>query len=189
RRPQSCGPHRRQTRLARRRSTGGWPPCGKSGLVREGRARREERSSSRMADLMLITRADIEQAHARIASHIRRTPILSLPTGAFGYDGPLSLKLEFLQHSGSFKARGAFNAILSGKIGPAGVAAASGGNHGAAVAFAARQLGVKARIFVPRIASPAKVAVIHGYGADVVVEGERYADAQEACDLYVAETG
>jgi threonine dehydratase len=137
---------------------------------------------------MPISRAEIEAAHARIAPHIRRTPVWTLPK-AFGHDGPVSLKLEFLQHAGSFKTRGAFNTLLSNTVPAAGVAAASGGNHGAAVAYAARQLGVKARIFVPEISSPAKIAVIRSHGAEVVIGGARYADAQEACDLYVATSG
>ncbi len=137
---------------------------------------------------MTITRTEIEAAHARIAPHIRRTPLLNLGS-AFGHDGPVSLKLEFLQHAGSFKTRGAFNALLSQEVPSAGGAAASGGNHGAAVAFAAKQLGVKARIFVPEISSPAKIAVIRSHGAEVVIGGARYADAQEACDRYVAESG
>jgi threonine dehydratase len=137
---------------------------------------------------MTVTRAEIEAAHARIAPHVRRTPVLHLGN-AFGHDGPVSLKLEFLQHAGSFKTRGAFNAILSDAVPSAGVAAASGGNHGAAVAYAARQVGVKARIFVPEISSPAKIAVIRSHGAEVVIGGARYADAQESCDLYVAESG
>ena len=112
----------------------------------------------------------------------------NLPS-AFGHDGPVSLKLEFLQHAGSFKTRGAFNTLLSASAPDAGVAAASGGNHGAAVAYAAKRLGVKARIFVPEISSPAKVAVIRSHGAEVVIGGARYADAQAACDLYVAESG
>jgi len=137
---------------------------------------------------MTITRADIEEAHARIAPHIRRTPVMTM-AGAFGHAGPVSLKLEFLQHAGSFKTRGAFNTLLSKPVPAAGVAAASGGNHGAAVAYAARRLGVKARIFVPEISSPAKIAVIRSHGAEVVIGGARYADAQEACDTYVAESG
>jgi threonine dehydratase len=137
---------------------------------------------------MLITRTDIEQAQSRIAPHIRRTPAWTLPQ-AFGHQGPVSLKLEFLQHAGSFKTRGAFNTLLSQPVPAGGVAAASGGNHGAAIAYAAKQLGVKARIFVPEISSPAKVAVIRSHGADVVIGGARYADAQAACDLYVAESG
>ncbi len=137
---------------------------------------------------MPIARAEIEAAHARIAPHVRRTPVWTLP-GAFGHHGPVSLKLEFLQHAGSFKTRGAFNTLLSRPVPAAGVAAASGGNHGAAVAYAARELGVRARIFVPEISSPAKVAVIRSHGAEVVIGGARYADAQAACDLHVAETG
>ncbi len=137
---------------------------------------------------MTITRADIEDAHARITPHIRRTPVMNLQE-AFGHAGSLSLKLEFLQHAGSFKSRGAFNTLLSNPVPAAGVAAASGGNHGAAVAYAARRLGVKARIFVPEISSPAKIAVIRSHGAEVVIGGARYADAQEACDRHVAETG
>jgi threonine dehydratase len=137
---------------------------------------------------MPIARAEIEAAHARIAPRVRRTPVWTLPR-AFGHDGPVSLKLEFLQHAGSFKTRGAFNTLLSRPVPAAGVAAASGGNHGAAVAYAARELGVQARIFVPEISSPAKVAVIRSHGAEVVIGGARYADAQGACDHYVAETG
>ena len=134
-----------------------------------------------------IARDDIRAAHARIAPHVRRTPVWNLPHG-FGHDGPVSLKLELLQHAGSFKPRGAFNTLLSRPVPAAGVAAASGGNHGAAVAYAARKLGVRARIFVPEIAAPAKIAVIRAHGAEVVIGGARYADAQAACDLYVAET-
>ncbi len=137
---------------------------------------------------MTISRADIEEAHARIAPHVRRTPVWNLER-AFGHDGPVSLKLEFLQHAGSFKTRGAFNTLLSKPVPEAGVAAASGGNHGAAVAYAAKQLGVKARIFVPEISSPAKIAVIRSHGAEVVIGGARYADAQEACDRHIAESG
>jgi threonine dehydratase len=135
-----------------------------------------------------ISRAAIRDAQARIAPHIRRTPVWTLPR-AFGHDGAVSLKLEFLQHAGSFKTRGAFNTLLSLPVPEAGVAAASGGNHGAAVALAAGRLGVRARIFVPEISSPAKVAVIRAQGAEVVIGGARYADAQDACDRYVAETG
>jgi threonine dehydratase len=136
-----------------------------------------------------ISRDDIRAADARIAAHIRRTPVMRLAAGAFGHDGPVSLKLEFLQHAGSFKPRGAFNTLLSQPVAPAGIAAASGGNHGAAVAYAARQLGLRARIFVPEISSPAKVAVIRAHGAEVVIGGARYADAQAACDRHVAESG
>lgn len=136
-----------------------------------------------------VTRADIEAALARIAGHIRRTPTLALPSGALGHDGAVSLKLEFLQHAGSFKARGAFNTLLSQPIPTAGVAAASGGNHGAAVAYVAGRLGIPVRIFVPDISSPAKIAVIRAHGADIVIGGARYDDAQAACDRYVAKSG
>ncbi len=105
-----------------------------------------------------LTRDDIRAAHARIAPHIRRTPVWRLPAGIFGHDGPVSLKLELLQHAGSFKARGAFNTLLSEKVPAAGVAAASGGNHGAAVAYAASALGLPAHIFVPAATPTAKLA-------------------------------
>jgi threonine dehydratase len=131
----------------------------------------------------------IRAAARRIAPHVRRTPVWTLAPGAFGHDGPTSLKLELFQHAGSFKTRGAFNTLLSHDVPPAGVAAASGGNHGAAVAYAASRLGLAARIFVPAIASPAKIAAIRSHGAEIVIGGERYADAQEACDHFVAETG
>jgi threonine dehydratase len=98
-------------------------------------------------------------------------------------------KLESLQHSGSFKARGAFANLLMRDIPAAGVAAASGGNHGAAVAYAAQRLGVRATIFVPRIASPAKLARIRQYGADLVIEGASYADALAASEAFVARSG
>jgi threonine dehydratase len=135
-----------------------------------------------------VSRDDIRAAARRIAPHVRRTPVWRLPADAFGADFPVSFKLEFLQHTGSFKPRGAFNTLLS-QPAPAGVAAASGGNHGAAVAYASRRLGLAARIFVPDIASPAKVAVIRSHGAAIAIGGARYADAQEACDRYVAKTG
>jgi threonine dehydratase len=102
---------------------------------------------------------------------------------------PLLFKLELLQHSGSFKARGAFANLLLREVPAAGVVAASGGNHGAAVAFAARQRGVPARVFVPSVASPAKMQRIRGYGAELVVTGERYADALAASEEWVASSG
>ena len=105
----------------------------------------------------------IRAAAARIAPHVRRTPLLEVDGGDFGLDGVrLAFKLEFLQHAGSFKTRGAFNNLLTRPIGAAGVVAASGGNHGAAVAYAAMKRGVPATIFVPSVASPAKMAQIRG---------------------------
>lgn len=145
-----------------------------------------------MSDLRetLPTRDDIAAAERSIRPHIRQTPVLSVAAADFGLSGPpLTLKLEFLQHAGSFKARGAFANLLLREVPAAGVVAASGGNHGAAVAYAARTLGVRAKIFVPAIASPAKIAQIESYGAELVVGGERYADALAASEAWVAETG
>jgi threonine dehydratase len=101
----------------------------------------------------------------------------------------LLFKLESLQHSGSFKVRGAFANLLTRPVPAAGVVAASGGNHGAAVAYAARSLGMNARIYVPRVSSPAKISRIQSYGAQLVVEGERYADALAASERWAAESG
>jgi threonine dehydratase len=142
-----------------------------------------------MKTMFPVTPDSIRAAHERISPHIRRTPVIELPDGAFGIASPLSLKLELLQHAGSFKSRGAFNTLTSLSAPAAGVAAASGGNHGAAVAYAAGQLGVKARIFVPEISSPAKVARIRSSGAEVVQKGARYADALELCEAYQRESG
>ena len=120
-----------------------------------------------------------------IRPHVRRTPVIATEAGDFALPGAdLTFKLELLQHSGSFKARGAFANLLTREIPAAGVVAASGGNHGAAVAYAAAKLGVPARIFVPTVSSPAKVALIRSYGAELVVEGERYADALAASNRW-----
>jgi threonine dehydratase len=121
---------------------------------------------------------------------VRVTPAVETDAADFGLPaGPLVFKLELLQHSGSFKVRGAFANLLLRKIPAAGVVAASGGNHGAAVAYAAMRLGVPARIFVPTVSSPAKIERIRRYGADLVVGGERYADALAASEAWVAESG
>lgn len=118
------------------------------------------------------------------------TPVVEVSGGDFGLPGfPLALKLEQLQHSGSFKARGAFANLLGRDIPTAGVVAASGGNHGAAVAYAAMRLGIAAKIFVPTVSSPAKVDRIRGYGADLVIGGERYADALAASEAWARESG
>lgn len=137
----------------------------------------------------MLTPDDIRAAHARIAGHIRRTPTLTLPAETFGTPVPVAMKLEFLQVTGTFKARGAFNTLLGGTMPAAGVCAASGGNHGIAVAHAAATLGIPARIFVPEISSPAKIARIRETGADLVVGGARYAEALAACEAFAAETG
>ena len=137
-----------------------------------------------------ITGEDIELTYRLIKPRIRRTPIVELDRTDFGLDaGPLTLKLELMQHAGSFKTRGAFANLLTRDVPKAGVAAASGGNHGAAVAYAAMRLGVPARIFVPSISSPAKIARIKSYGATLVVGGERYADALAASETWVAQSG
>ncbi|MEL7254096.1 MAG: threonine/serine dehydratase [Pseudomonadota bacterium] len=131
--------------------------------------------------------SDIIAARARIAPYVRRTPVMDLSVDELTH--PVALKLEQTQHTGSFKVRGAFNTLLSRDVPKAGVVAASGGNHGAAVAYAARASGHKARIYVPEIAGPAKIALIERTGADLVVVEGAYANAFEAAQTYEAETG
>jgi threonine dehydratase len=125
-----------------------------------------------------LDRNTIAKTYALIRAHIRRTPILDWAADGFS-PGTVTLKLELHQHAGSFKARGAFAHLLTRAIPEAGLVAASGGNHGAAVAYAAQQKGVKATIFVPAISSPAKIARIRDFGAQLVIEGDSYADAYE----------
>ncbi|WP_186394863.1 threonine/serine dehydratase [Stappia sp. TSB10GB4] len=141
------------------------------------------------ATRLSVTAADIEAAALRIAGRVRRTPVVESGAGSFGVDASLSMKLELVQHTGSFKARGAFNTLLSSKVPQAGAAAASGGNHGAAVAYAAGVLGHPADIFVPETSAPAKIARIRASGARLHVGGMRYADAAEACARHREETG
>lgn len=137
-----------------------------------------------------IDRDGIAATERLIRPHIRRTPVIAVDAGDFGLDGQkLVLKLEFLQHTGSFKPRGAFANLLTRTVPSAGVVAASGGNHGVAVAYAAMRLGIKAAIFVPKVASPAKLDRIRSYGAELVVTGNVYADALEASEAYIARTG
>lgn len=132
----------------------------------------------------------IEQAAARIAPHVRRTPVIDLAAGTFdGIAFPLTLKLECLQVTASFKPRGAFNRMLSATVPASGVIAASGGNHGIAVAHAARTLGYRAEIFVPEVIGPAKVARLKELGATVNIVGKVYADALAASQQRAAETG
>src|SRR3989440_9034216 len=134
-------------------------------------------------------RTDIEVASKRIAGYIRTTPIMHLEAGAWELDAHLVLKLEQLQHSGSFKPRGAFNRILSHRVPQAGVIAASGGNHGAAVAYVAQQLGHQAEIFVPEVCPPVKVERLRNYGAQVNLVGASYAEALLASQTRPAQTG
>jgi threonine dehydratase len=135
-------------------------------------------------------RATVTAAEATIRPHIRRTPVIEVVMEDFGISGgPIVFKLEFLQASGTFKARGAFANILMRQGAEAGVVAASGGNHGAAVALAAQRLGFGAHIFVPSISSPAKIKRIRSYGADVVVAGDRYPEALAASEAWLAANG
>ncbi len=140
---------------------------------------------------MELTREQIASAHRLIRAHIRRTPVVEVESADFGLapSARLSFKLELMQHTGSFKPRGAFTNLLRRKVPPAGVVAASGGNHGAAVAFAAMRLGIPAKIFVPTVASASKIQLIESCGADVVVGGDRYADALTASELWVESSG
>jgi threonine dehydratase len=137
----------------------------------------------------MITRDDIASAYTLICPHIRHTPVIEANGADFGLEPiALTFKLELLQHAGAFKTRGAFANLLMRQVPAAGVVAASGGNHGVAVAYAAMKLGVRAKIFVPSISSPAKIARIRGYGADLAVEGEGYADALAASEAWIAQS-
>lgn len=132
----------------------------------------------------------IAQCERLLRPHIRRTPIVEINSEDFGLPAAtLTLKLELLQHSGSFKARGAFANVLTREVPEAGVVAASGGNHGAATAYAAMKLGKRAKIFVPSVSSPAKIQRIREYGADIAIEGDRYADALAASEAWAQQTG
>jgi threonine dehydratase len=137
-----------------------------------------------------ISRSEIIAVEKVIRPHIRRTPVVEVNGEDFGLgDIQLSLKLELLQHAGSFKARGAFANLRMRAIPQCGVGAASGGNHGAAVAYAAMKMGVPARIFVPRISSPAKLQRIRDFGGHLVVGGDSYAEALAACEEWTAQSG
>jgi threonine dehydratase len=137
----------------------------------------------------MISRTEIQDAGRRIAMHVRRTPVIALEERAFGIDARIFFKLECLQHTGSFKPRGAFNCILSSKIDKAGVIAASGGNHGAAVAYAAHKLGHRAEIFVPVITPKNKVDRLRQYDATINVAGNNYAEALAASRERAVQTG
>jgi threonine dehydratase len=138
----------------------------------------------------VISTNQILSTYQIIQPHIRRTPIVDVDAADFGVKAArLVLKLESLQHAGSFKARGAFTHLLTRSVPAAGVVAASGGNHGAAVAYAAMKRQIPAKIFVPKIASSAKIRQISDYGADLAIGGERYADALAASEAWVAQSG
>jgi len=143
-----------------------------------------------MSNLPAISRERIQATERVIRPHIRRTPILEVDGTEFGLDSiKIVFKLELFQHSGSFKARGAFTNILTREVPAAGVVAASGGNHGAAVAYAAMKLRKPATIFVPSVASPAKLDRIRRYGAELVIAGDRYAESLEASEEWTAKSG
>ena len=137
----------------------------------------------------MISRGSIEQAAGRIRDRVRTTPVLELEAGAFGCPAQLFLKLELLQHTGSFKPRGAFNRMLAGDLPEAGVIAASGGNHAAAVAFAARQLGCSAEIFVPETTPELKIERVRQHGARITLAGRSYAEAFAASSARADKTG
>lgn len=143
-----------------------------------------------MANGDMITRERIEETERLIRPYIRRTPAISVDMTDFGLQPrSVALKLELFQHAGSFKARGAFANLLTRAAPPSGVVAASGGNHGAAVAYAAMRLGAPATIFAPSVTSAAKAARIRRYGAALVIAGERYADALAASEIFANEKG
>ena len=143
-----------------------------------------------MAEETSITREAIARIEPLIRPYVRHTPTIAVDGADFGLTAaPILLKLECLQHTGTFKARGAFTNLITRDVPQAGVVAASGGNHGVAVAYAAMRRGVKATIFVPKVSSPAKMQLIRRYRAELVVTGERYADALAASEVFMRETG
>jgi len=137
-----------------------------------------------------LSRERIQATERVIRPYIRRTPVLEVDGSEFGLDSiKIVFKLELFQHGGSFKARGAFTNLLTRNVPAAGVVAASGGNHGVAVALAAMKLGKPATIFVPSVASPAKLDRIRSYGAELIIAGDRYAESLEASELWMKESG
>lgn len=137
-----------------------------------------------------VTREEIARIEPLIRPFVRHTPSIAVDGADFGLRrGPIQLKLECLQHTGTFKARGAFTNLITRAVPQAGVVAASGGNHGVAVAYAAMKRGVRATVFVPTVSSPAKMDLIRRFGADLRVAGERYAEALAASEAFLRETG
>ena len=142
-----------------------------------------------VGEATIVERGDIQAARRRIAGHVRSTPVLEAGAGSFGLETPLVLKLELVQHTGSFKSRGAFNKMLASDVPSAGVVAASGGNFGLAVAHAARELGHHAEIFVPDTSPAAKIEGIRGLGADVEIVPGYYHEASVVAAARQAESG
>ena len=139
---------------------------------------------------LAVSREQIAETETLIRPYIRRTPVVEIDAADFSLGaGRLTFKLELLQHTGSFKARGAFTNLLTRQVPASGVVAATGGNHGVAVAYAAMKLKKPATIFVPSVSSPAKMARIREYGADLVVAGDRYADALAASEEWAKKSG
>lgn len=137
-----------------------------------------------------VNRERIAETERRIRPYIRRTPVVEVDGADFGLAGiRISFKLELMQRAGAFKLRGAFANLLLREVPAAGVVAASGGNHGVAVAYAAKALGKRARIFVPKVTSPSKIERIRNSGAELVVTGDLYADALAASEAWIAESG
>lgn len=137
-----------------------------------------------------LTADSIAETEKLIRPHVRETPVLEVRGSEFDIQSAsIVFKLESLQHAGSFKVRGAFTNLLSRETPAAGVVAASGGNHGVAVAFAAHKLGKPAKIFVPEVASQAKMRKIRSYGAELVISGQRYADALAASQDWALKSG
>ncbi|MGI8889105.1 MAG: serine/threonine dehydratase [Nocardioidaceae bacterium] len=134
-------------------------------------------------------RADVAAAADRIAGQIRRTPVMSLSPAETGLPGTIVLKLENLQHSGSYKARGALHSMLTLADETAGVCAASGGNHGGTVAWAAQSAGLPADVFVPSTAPAVKVARIRDYGATAHLVAGSVKEALEECVAFSAKHG
>jgi threonine dehydratase len=138
----------------------------------------------------MIDRDEIAQTERMIRPYVRRTPVIEVDAADFGLAAArLSFKLELVQHAGSFKTRGAFANLLTREIPRAGVVAASGGNHGVAVAYASMKLGIPAKIFVPAISSPSKIRRIRDYRAELAVTGDRYADALAASEVWTEQSG
>ncbi len=142
-----------------------------------------------VGEATIVERGDIQAARRRIAGYVRSTPVLEAGAGSFGLETPLVLKLELVQHTGSFKSRGAFNKMLASDVPSAGVVAASGGNFGLAVAYAARELGHHAEIFVPDTSPAAKIEGIRGLGADVQIVPGYYHEASVVAAARQAESG
>jgi len=140
-------------------------------------------------EVRVVTRADVAAAAARIEGRVRRTPVAEPGAGAFGIEAPLALKLELLQHTGSFKARGALNRILANDVPGTGVIAASGGNHGLGVAYAAKAVGVPAEIFIPDTSPQTKIDGVRALGATVEIVSGYYAEALTSSHARAQETG